>query len=469
MNGTYVQTFEHGSIFATRSSSSTRLYAIWGSIADTYDQLGGPNGKLGVPTTSMSNVSGGSQATFANGYIRYTSSTNKTVAYETSGKTISTSSTPSSSSSDSLTVPSSGEIVLTGRGYGHGIGMGQYGAQGAAIAGLTFKQILAYYYPGTTVSPKTGDIRVLLTKNTGSVVQVVAQPGLVLHRMDSGSKTKLPMTMDGRAVDRWRILPNSSQKTQSTLQYRAGGVWRAFNKRWVADAQFEGPSTETLVLPSGSTAIYRGAVRSALPTIGATTRAAVNVLSIEKYVQGVVAAEMPSTWKPEALKAQAVAARTYGVQGMRTSRYYDMCDTTSCQVYRGVAGETSATNAAVSGTAGDILTYGGKPALTQFSSSSGGYTAPGSQPYLSSHLDKYDNTPSNPHHVWTKALTASAVQKAYPTIGTLRKIAITKRDGHGVWGGRVLALTMTGSKGTLSVNGTAFRFALGLQSTWIRF
>ncbi|MDX6277440.1 MAG: hypothetical protein QOJ72_1568, partial [Nocardioidaceae bacterium] len=260
----------------------------------------------------------------------------------------------------------------------------------------------------------------------------------------------------------------SAEKTQSTLQYHSD-VWHSFDKRWTADAQFDGLSTVTLVLPGGATAKYRGAIRSALPKSGATTRAAVNVLPIESYVRGVVAAEMPSSWKSEALKAQAVAARTYGVQGLSPSRYYDMCDTTSCQVYRGVAGETSATDKAISGTAGDILTYKGKPAFTQFSSSSGGYTVQGSQPYLTAHIDQYDNTPTNTHHVWTKTVTASAVEKAYPSIGTLKKIVLTKRDGHGVWGGRVTTLTLTGSKKSLSVDGSSFRFELGLQSTWIRF
>jgi SpoIID/LytB domain protein len=370
---------------------------------------------------------------------------------------------------DSITVPSSGKIPLTGRGFGHGIGMSQYGAQGAAGDGLTFDKILAFYYPGTTLGKKTGDIRVQISKNTGSTVEVLAHTGLVLHRVDSGSNTSLPMTIGGKAVDRWRILPNSSKKTQSTLQYRTSGVWHSFNKRWTADAQFEGPISQTLVLPGGTLVKYRGAMRSALPKSGATTRVAVNVLPIDSYVRGVVAAEMPSSWKYEALKAQAVAARTYGVRSMSSSRYYDICDTTSCQVYGGAARETSATDKAISATAGKILTYDGKPALTQFSSSSGGYTVAGSEPYLKAISDPYDGLADNPHHVWTTTLTAQAVQKAYSSIGTLTKISITKRDGHGTWGGRVTSLTLVGSKKSLTISGTAARSAFGLQSTWFSF
>jgi SpoIID/LytB domain protein len=372
-------------------------------------------------------------------------------------------------SADFVPVPSSGKIALTGRGFGHGIGMGQYGAQGAATAGLTFDKILAFYYPGTALGKKTGDIRVLISKNTGSTVEVVAQSGLVLHRLDSGSKTSLPTTISGKKVDRWRILPRTSRKTQSTLQYRTDSVWHSFNKYWTADAQFDGPSSETLVLPSGSLVKYRGAIRSALPKSGATTRVAVNALPIESYVRGVVAAEMPSSWKSEALKAQAVAARTYGVRAMSTSRYYDICDTTSCQVYGGVARETDATDKAVSATAGKIVTYGDKPAFTQFSSSSGGYTVAGSEPYLKAFLDPYDGQSDNPNHVWTTTLTASTVEKAYPSIGTLKTITITKRDGGGVWGGRVTSMTLVGSKKSQTISGTTARSAFGLRSTWFRF
>ncbi len=124
---------------------------------------------------------------------------------------------------------------------------------------------------------------------------------------------------------------------------------------------------------------------------------------------------------PEALKAQAVAARTYGVRGIVPTRYYDMCDTTSCQVFRGVAGETANTDKAIYATSGKILTYGGTPAFTQFSSSSGGWTAVGGQPYLVAKADAYDNWSGNPNHSWTASVKASTLEKKYPAIGTLNR------------------------------------------------
>jgi SpoIID/LytB domain protein len=194
-----------------------------------------------------------------------------------------------------------------------------------------------------------------------------------------------------------------------------------------------------------------------------------NVLSIEDYVRGVVAAEMPSSWHTEALKAQAVAARTYGVRSMNASRYYDICDTTSCQVYRGVAGETKATDTAIAGTKGQILTFEGKPALTQFSSSSGGWSAAGSQSYLASRADEYDDWSGNGVHDWTFTVKASTLEKAYPKIGTLKSLKVTKRSGGGDWGGRVETVVLTGSRASTTLTGPTFRFAVGLRSAWFRF
>ncbi|MGA8987805.1 SpoIID/LytB domain-containing protein, partial [Aeromicrobium sp.] len=172
---------------------------------------------------------------------------------------------------------------------------------------------------------------------------------------------------------------------------------------------------------------------------------------------------------PEALKAQSVAARTYGVRSITSSRYYDICSTTSCQVYGGVPRETSATDTAIRATAGKILTYGGSPAFTQFSSSSGGYTAPGSQPYLKAVNDPYDGWSGNGNHAWTKSVTAATIEKAYPAIGTLKRLEILKRNGFGDWGGRVDTMSLVGSSRTVTISGNDARWSFGLKSNWFRF
>lgn len=371
---------------------------------------------------------------------------------------------------EAKTVPSSGILSLKGRGYGHGIGMSQYGAQGAAKQGVKYDKILATYYPGTKLGTKSGSIRVLVSQDTTDPVEIAGASGLSFRDVRAGKVTALPASMSGAKVTRWRILQVTNSKTKSTLQYRTSGDWKSYQgTHWTGDGQFEGPTSIGLILPNGSTVRYRGALRSALPAAGSTARSTVNVLTIEDYLRGVVGAEMPSGWSPEALKAQAVAARTYGARSLLPSRYYDICDTTACQVYGGVSRETASINTAINATKGKILTYNGTPALAQFSSSSGGFTAVGSEPYLKAVADPYDDWSGNPNRSWTVSVKASTVQKAYPTIGTLKQLKITQRSGGGTFGGRVEKISLIGSKKTVTITGTDARWAFGLKSNWFAF
>ncbi|MCW2788572.1 MAG: hypothetical protein JWP56_875 [Aeromicrobium sp.] len=359
-------------------------------------------------------------------------------------------------------------FTLTGHGFGHGIGMSQYGAQGAAKDGVAYSKILSTYYPGTDLATRTGTMRVLISKDTTAAVTVAGRSGLTFRQI-GGSSLALPTTVGGKTVERWQIRPGAVNAKRSALQYRTDGTWATYKSRtWTGDAQLEAPTLK-LVLPDGSTATYRTALRSSVPTAGSTDRNTVNVLPLEHYVRGVVAAEMPSSWSAEALKAQAVAARTYGVRGLVPSRYYDMCDTTSCQVYRGKSGETTATNAAVSATEGKIVTYDGKPALTQYSSSSGGWTAPGSQAYLTAVKDPYDDWSGNANHDWKVTAKIATLQNAYPKLGSITKMTVKSRVGGGDWGGRVSTVTLTGSKSSATISGPTMRMTLGLKSAWFRF
>ncbi len=380
-----------------------------------------------------------------------------------------TSTSTASTSSRAVSVPSSKVFTLKGHGYGHGIGMSQYGAEGAARQGKSYRTILDHYYPGTKMSSKSGTMRVLITGDTTSSVMVEGRSGLKLRMLSSGKTLSLPTTIGGKRVVRWSMDPWSSDKRKSALRYRTSSTWKSYQStRWSGEAQFEA-STIDLVMPSGPDRTYRSALRSSIPKSGATYRDTVNVLSIENYTRGVVAREVPSSWRPETLKAQSVAARTYGVRAMSSSRYYDICDTTSCQVYGGADAETSSTDNAVAATSGKILTYGGKPAFTQFSSSSGGYTSPGSQPYLKAVSDPWDDWSGNANHDWTKSVSASTIQSKYPAIGTLRSMRVTKRNGHGSMGGRVLSLELVGSKGKKTISGNDARWAFGLRSNWFTF
>jgi stage II sporulation protein D len=368
------------------------------------------------------------------------------------------------SAEPAVAVPAGGVLHLTGHGYGHGRGMSQYGAEGAARAGLTAAQILAFYYPGTTISRGGGKIRVRLGADTSADTVVAARSRLVARVIGSPAQRRVLSSLQPSAV-RWRLKPISARRT--ALAYQAPG--RRWARAEVLDGTaefFAGGTPITLLVPGGATA-YRGALRS-VPA-GGRDRDTVNVIGLQNYLRGVVAREMPAGWSAAALQAQAVAARTYAAYERShapAGRTYQTCDSTSCQVYGGAAAETRATDAAVAATNGQILTYAGQPAFTQFSSSSGGWTVRGSAAYQAAKADPYDAWAGNHVHDWTATVSAAKVQAAWPSLGALRVVQVLGRDGNGDWGGRVDSLRLTGSKGAVTVDGTDFRTRLGLRSTW---
>lgn len=180
---------------------------------------------------------------------------------------------------------------------------------------------------------------------------------------------------------------------------------------------------------------------------------------------------MPALWSPEAVKAQAVAARTYAAYEREHPRaaHYQICDTTSCQVYGGASAEHPASDAAIAATARQVLLADGVPACTMFASSSGGWTSAASAPYLVAKEDPYDDWAGNPVHDWSATFTDDAIEAKYPAIGDLQRIVVVARDGNGDWGGRVTSLRLVGSKSQVTVSGDTLRSALGLRSTWVTF
>ena len=366
-------------------------------------------------------------------------------------------------------VPGDGTYTVRGHGYGHGHGMSQYGAQGAALRGLRHEQILDFYYPRTDLGTARRKIRVLLTADTGADLVVGARAGLRLKDRGSGTAYDLPR---GQGATRWRLTVDGQERDVVDGYDGSWHRWRPGGRDTLAgEGQFSaGGRPLTLFLPSGS-AQYRGALRHAVPSEGSSDRNTVNVVGLDSYVRGVVPSEIPASWEPEAVQAQSVAARTYGAwdRAQDRSHYYHICDTTSCQVYRGVAGEHPLGDAAVAATSRQVLRYDGSPAFTQFSASSGGWTSAGNAPYLVAKQDPYDDWSGNYVHDWSVTLSASRISDAYPSIGRLRKIHVTSRDGNGEWNGRVWSMTLVGSKGRVSISGDTFRFRFGLRSTWFSF
>ena len=195
-------------------------------------------------------------------------------------------------------------------------------------------------------------------------------------------------------------------------------------------------------------------------------------LPLERYVRGVIAAEMPSEWPAAALQAQAVASRTYALTAHAGGARFDVYSDTRSQVYGGAAAETSPTNAAVAATAGQIVLYGGHPATTYFFASSGGMTeniqnsflgsAP--EPWLRGVPDPFDKGPSSS---WRLSMSFRSVAARLRGLvkGTFRGIEVLRRGVSP----RIVSALVLGSRGTTPVSGPELAARLGLNSTWAYF
>ncbi|GAB3199242.1 SpoIID/LytB domain-containing protein [Nocardioides hungaricus] len=369
-----------------------------------------------------------------------------------------------SSAADSWRVPADATITIEGRGYGHGHGMSQYGAEGAARKGLTYRQILAFYYPGTKWGRAKGRVTVEISADTTDDLVVLDRPGLTVRDTAGGKRFALP----DNGATRWKAARSGTGVDRVLFKTPQARRWKPWRTLEGLAEFYAGGDPVTLVTPSGERA-YRGRLRIGVTSDG--TRVTVNDLTLDNYLKGVVPLEIPATWSAEAVRAQAVAARTYAAyeRGNPRSPAYQICDTGSCQVYGGYDAEHPASNRAVEGTARQVLLSGGEPAFTQFGSSSGGWTAAGSFPYLPAQRDPYDDWPGNPVNRWRTSVADDAIERGWPAVGDLRRIAVDRRDGNGQWGGRIVTLTLRGTGGRAQVSGDTFRSVLGLRSTWLTF
>lgn len=353
-------------------------------------------------------------------------------------------------------------VLVDGKGYGHGKGLSQYGAQGAARAGLDHVQISEFYYPGTQWGTVTGQVKVRISAATKPHLVVRTRSHLRVRSVANRTTWMLP----DNGAQRWRLTTNKKNRTvvQFKKPKQAWKRWKAFK----GVGQFAaGGRPITLVTPSGDAA-YRGRLRATAPVAGSRARETVNLVSMENYLRGVVPLEMPASWHPEAVRSQAVAARTYATyeRSHPLARNYQICDTTQCQVYGGASAEHPLSDAAIKATARKILTHGGKPAFTQFSSSNGGWTAAGTMPYQVAKVDPHDGWSGNPVHDWQVRVTPATIEKVWPGVGRLTRLNVTQRTGDGAYGGRVVSMNLVGTKGTVKVSGDQFRSGLGLRSNW---
>jgi stage II sporulation protein D len=373
-------------------------------------------------------------------------------------------------------------VTVRGHGWGHGIGMGQYGALGGARAGKTWREVVAHYYRGTTVGSVGSPVIRVRVASLGTTVQALPSPGLRVT-WDFSTSSVLPTTRDGATVTRWRLRPATKiagTDTRFLLEYLVSGssTWRLHTTGSVVRrGAFLNPDSGTVTTLRGTTqVVYRGQVRGVLVgAAGAESLVPVVALPLEQYLRSVVPAEMPSSWPSTALSAQAVAARTYAEYHRRyaplSATWYDVYDDTRSQVFPGtrvggVVKEFTSTTAAVQATAGLALFAGDRLALTMFSSSTGGYTADGGRSYLTPVPDPWDAVTGNANHSWEVAVPITRIESAYPSVGRLTGLRITSRNGRGALGGRVVGMTVVGSAGSVATTGSRFRSAIGLKSDW---
>src|SRR4051794_26007019 len=285
-----------------------------------------------------------------------------------------------------LAAPAQGAstFVIRGAGFGHGVGMSQYGADGYAQHGKDYRYILAHYYTGTKLGKLTTEptVRVLLQTGSTSFTGATRAGG---RRLSASTTYYVGPTGIGRVA----------------LKTSTGRVLKSYD----SPLRVTGPGPIRLNGLAGNgkrDGRYRGAMLFQSTALGFQS---VNAVGLEDYVRGVVGAESPSSWPADALKAQAVAARTYAITTGGGPNFDQYSDTRS-QMYVGTAAEVPSTEAAVKATDSEIVTYNGKPVVTYFFSTSGGRTenvenafiGSPAKPWLKSVSDPYDGV--SPLHRW---------------------------------------------------------------------
>jgi SpoIID/LytB domain protein len=389
-------------------------------------------------------------------------------------------------------VAATSSISVQGAGFGHGIGLSQWGAYGYAVDhGWTASQILDRFYGGTVAATVAAqDIAVRLTLHDDRQTSAVSDTGsLIVEGYTPGGPWRSVVVREIGGVYRVfaradaMVCPDASASL-TTGWTPLSGSSSSVTIRTATDTTSSAAYGDLVSVcePNGRVRSYRGLIRAVNGSAGENRT--INVVPLEQYLRSVVASEVPWTWGnaaggagAQALQAQAVAARSYALAENRYS-YARTCDLMACQVYLGAAWRTGlgaaftrieqvTTDAAVAATAGAVRRVGsvsGPIAYAMFSSSSGGQTAPSTLGFTPV-VDEGDDTTANPYFRWTATLSATTVQNAYPAIGSFTGITVLGRDGAGPWGGRVTSLRVEGTAGSVTVTGDRFRSAVGLRST----
>jgi SpoIID/LytB domain protein len=391
-------------------------------------------------------------------------------------------------------------VTVTGAGFGHGVGMSQYGALGMARDGKSARSILTHYYPGTSVAgyPDDVDLRVNVVDRGTSVslsTGALADGGGAMRLVTGGNLTiDLPAGSSAAVT-----IKGGSLKVTAT---RAGGEERTFTTgaltvRWSGARALAGPASVLKVTSRSADAAstsskvrsYRWGVLRFTPVgradsdgVTRTRIEGIAVLNLHReYLRGL--AEVPSSWPAAALQAQVIAARNYALTDYRAGAD-DACggchlwDDTRSQVYRGWDTESVAERwvqavraTQTSRTAGLVVLHRGSPVRAYYSSSSGGRTRSAesawgrSVPYLVSVTDPWSVDESvNPKYArWQRTIPRATVAAVFD-LPDVAEVKVTERDRSGA----ALTVSATSSEGTsTSLPGVAVRSRLRLPAPWL--
>ena len=347
------------------------------------------------------------------------------------------------------------EVRIDGHGFGHGVGLAQYGAFGyARDEGRDFRWILDHYYPGTSLAAAPrARLRVRLKEAVALRVTSAAAARGVGRRLTLRSARTYRFA-PWRA-DQVRVIDLSSRRTLAHL---------------TAPVRLAPGGQPLKLLGRAENAVTDGRYRGALVlTRNAANIVAIDDVDLEQYLYGVVPAEMPAAWPAAALSAQAVAARSYALRSRRPTQPFDVFADTRSQAYGGVDGEQATTTAAVRATRALAVMAGTEVAQTLFHSSSGGRTAAVEEVFTSPPLsylvsvdDPFDQL--SPYHDWSVALTEQEVAEKLGDLvpGNFVELLVTVTTPSG----RAAKVRITGTGGQREVPASTIRTKLDLRSTW---
>jgi stage II sporulation protein D len=382
-------------------------------------------------------------------------------------------------------------FLFHGRGSGHGLGMSQWGARGRAAAGQSYRTILGAYYHGAQLTTRdtSGLIRVSLTHGAldlarpwphlfGAYPMVAGPIAISGLRLKVGAGDNLGFGVNGSGQPIAYVAgPDGSTKGQPSVISKALTISTAApagirtNLLQTLDGDFHSGSEfrryvgTLVIIPKGDTRI--------LP---------VNVLPIEQYLQGVVPAEMPPSWGAEALKAQAVAARTYALRqiALNDNPDFDLEGNQFDQAYSGLSQRRPSSDDAVSSTQGQVLTSGGHLIDALFTASDGGHSSDSEYgfirwdaglkkaphvDYLRGIADPFDHAPPWEVGPFSPDSAATVLKDGGLDLGDrLVGIDVLQRSPAG----RLLGVRLRGSSRSKELSGPSLRALFGLPDTLVQ-